>query len=252
MPSPNDLVAVRALVAFQSLRCELLAEHRPLQAGIVASRLGSTRGRKRGWRESVEDVTQEAQSKLCKKLHRADEWSVSLQEIAARCAKDAAAEWGRREDRQPETEEGSDVTRLPNASAEDAEPFWDNGRCPVGTAIRLASLAGVTPRDGKLWAGADVAGRSSNRLAEQFGVQPNAIYQAIHRVRRKVLCLLQRELCLSAVECAVLGNEMQARGRQSHARLAIELDMTACEVDRLSRELRERLREYLHAMDSDD
>ncbi len=249
MPPPNDLAAVRALVEFQQLRSDLLADHRPLQAGIVATRLCLTKGRRRGWRETVEDVAQEAQSKLCNKLHRADEWRVPAQAIAARCAKDAATEWLRRDDRQPEIAEGLDVACLSSSSAAQADTFWENGRCAVGKAVTLASMAGASLRDAKLWAGAEVVGRSPGQLAEQFDMLPNGVYQAMHRVRDKVLSQLQRELCLSAEEDAVLENEMRARDRRSHAQLAIELGVTATEVGRVSRELRTRLREYLDAME---
>ena len=249
MPPLDDLTSIRALVEFQYLRSDLLAEHRAFQGAIVARRLACSRGSKRGWLETIEDVTQEAQSKLSRKLHQADEWRASSQTIAARCAVDAAIEWFRREDHRPEIEEDSDVAQLTSPAAADPETFWDSARCAVGKATSLASSAGASLRDAKLWAGAEIVGRSPAQLAEQFNMQPNAIYQARHRVRQKVLSHLQGELRLSADEYAVLENEMRSRDRQSHAQRAMELSMTATEVTRISRALRTRVADYLDAME---
>lgn len=256
-PPLNDLTSIRALVEFQYLRSDLLADHRSLQGGIVASRLACSRGSK-GWRETIEDVTQEAQSKLSKKLHRADEWTYPAQAIAARCANDAATEFLRREQCQPQLtssplEEDSDVAR----HAGDAETVWDHIalRRLVDKATGLATSAGASLQDTKLWVWADVVDRrfrlGGKELAEQFELRPNAVYQGIYRAGQKVLSHLERELRLSADEAAVLANDMRAKSRLAPAQLAKERELHLDDVARLSRELRARVAAYLDAIEAE-
>ncbi len=241
---PDDLSSHRALVSFQDICSDVLAHLKPLQAGIVLAEL-------RHSRDDSDDVTQDAQLKLTKKLRQATEWRLDVKAVAVRCTRDAVIEFRRRRDRQPPVAQQAHDAPSSTVYAEGTETVWDQTRCAMRTAMALAVRAGASRRDAELWVTLDVddGGASITQLAEQNSMRPNAVYQAIHRVRQKVCCHLKRTLCLLPEESAVLENDMRARDRRSDADLAEELDRSVEDIRRMHRALRARFADYVNAME---
>ncbi len=243
---PDDLCSHRALVSFQDICSDVLAHLKPLQAGIVVAELRRHSG------DDSDDVTQDAQLKLTRKLRQATEWDLDARAVAVRCTRDAVIEFRRRKGRQPQVTQHVPDAPSSTAYAEGTETAWDQTPCAMRTAMALALSAGASRRDARLWVSLEVVDRSGaamTQLAERHCMRPNAVYQATHRVRRKVCSHLQRTLCLSLQESAVLENDMRARDRRSDADLAEELDRTVVEIRRMRRALRARLADYVNAME---